>query len=130
MSRQPGPGLPSAKCEAEVFAKWLTKVSKIHDDATGKTLVDEAMMAIKEKLKQPWADLKWNENGPLLTYADVTEQKHKRDYTKYLFAAKGVYKLTKFSLKGTWVATKMAGKIAVGCNNWPAILRSASNTLR
>ena len=48
----------------------------------------------QDKLKAPWADLKWDENGPLLTYADKVAEKDSFDYQKYLFAAKGVYKRT------------------------------------
>eukprot|EP01049_Picozoa_sp_SAG25_P008048 SAG25_NODE_698_length_5888_cov_30.722059_1_plen_568_part_00 len=86
-----------AHIEVETFVRWLVGDSELAATVRG-----------------PWADLRWKELGPLLTYTNVKEGEDEGSkYTKYLLAANGAYQLTKFSLKGTWVATKVAGKIAV-----------------
>lgn len=57
--------------------------------------------------------MKWPELGALLTYNAVESEDDGFNYDRYLFAAQGAYKLTKFTLKGTWATTKMVGRVAL-----------------
>merc|ERR1712146_456518 len=84
------------ECECEVFARWLVGDSEV-----------------AEKVRRAAIELKWPELGPLLTYNAVESDDEGFNYDRYLFAAKGAYKLTKFTLQGTWATTKIVGRVAL-----------------
>lgn len=66
----------SPECECEVFARWLVGDSEI-----------------AEKVRRAAIDMKWSELGALLTYNASSEDEDGFNYERYLFAAKGAYKL-------------------------------------
>merc|ERR1712146_447658 len=84
------------ECECEVFARWLVGDSEV-----------------AEKVRRAAIELKWPELGPLLTYNATEGDDEGFNYDRYLYAAKGAYKLTKFTLQGTWATTKMVGRVAL-----------------
>ena len=69
-----------------------------------------------DSVKRSIAMLRWAEMGPLLVYEpepDVVEEEDGERFKKFKYVGKGGLMLTKFTLKGAWVATKVVGKVAI-----------------
>lgn len=67
------------------------------------------------QLKRQLAQMRWPSLGPLLVYQwEPEETKTERvRFAKFKYMGRGGLQLTKFTLKGSWVITKVAGKVAI-----------------
>ena len=76
--------------------------------------ISEPQTELAAAVRKSFAKLKWNELGPLLVYSVEREDEGDNVVLDRLkFVGKGGLMLTKFSLKGTWAATRVAGKVVI-----------------
>jgi hypothetical protein len=91
-----------SKTTHEVFCRWLGSIDS----------------ELADKLRKSLAGKRWSELGPLLVYTAILESRtsyfNPKKYGPFLFAGgRSGLQLTKFSMKGVWGVTKVAGKIAI-----------------
>jgi hypothetical protein len=92
----------TSKTTYEVFCRWLGSIES----------------ELADQLRKSLAGKRWSELGPLLVYCAILESRtsylNPKKYGPFLFAGgRSGLQLTKFSMKGAWGVTKVAGKIAI-----------------